>query len=130
MSDRPLLAPNLQTPLINASSMGTSITGPVTFLKGLSGICYDIKWTGTPVGVFTIEVSNTYAQNPDGSVKTAGNWTVIPSASFAGTYPVPSGSASNGMIEVVGTETNCIRLVYTRTSGTGALTVVPCGKVL
>lgn len=130
MADRPLLAPNLNNPLINAQSMGTSITGPVTFLKGLTGIAYDISWTGTPTGTFTVEVSNSYSQAPNGDVLTVGNWTQLPSTAFVGSMPTPSGSSGNGMIDIVGTEANCIRLVYTRSSGTGALTVYPCAKVL
>lgn len=130
MSDRPFIAPSLQKPLIDAGDMGASITGPATIIKHLPGISYDIAWTGVPVGTFQVQVSNSYALNADGTVQNAGNWTTIPSSSFTGSYPVPSGSASNGFIDVVGTEAYAIRLVYTRTSGSGALTVFPAATVL
>jgi hypothetical protein len=129
MSSRPFLAPKLQNPIINGASMGASITGPATVIQMLPGISYDISWTGSPVGTFQIQVSNTYSVSPDGTV-TTGNWTTIPSTVFSGSYPVPAGAPGNGMIDLVGTMAYAVRLVYTRTSGSGALTVVAASKVL
>ena len=130
MSTRPLLDPNINVPFVNAVSMATSITSPVTFLKGLSSFGYDLTWTGTPVGTFSVQVSNTYSQSPTGAVINAGSWTTLPSAAFEGTYPIPSGSASNGYLDIVGTSAAFARLVYTASSSTGSLTVVIAGRVL
>lgn len=130
MAERPRLVPNLNLPLINAVSMATSITGPATNINGMPGISYDIVWTGTPTGTFQVQVSNTYAQTPQGAVTNAGNWSTLPAGSFTGTYPTPSGSAGNGFLDVVGTEAAWVRLVYTASGGTGSLTVVPAAKVL
>ncbi len=130
MSSRPILPPKTNIPIINAVTMATNITGPATIIQMLPGISYDLSWTGNPVGTFEVQVSNTYRQNADGTVANTGNWTTIPAASFTGTYPTPAGSASNGMLDIVGTECYAVRLHYTASSGTGALTVVPCGKVL
>lgn len=110
--------------------MAADITSHPTIIQRLPGISYDLKWTGTPTGVFQIQVSNTYTQNPDGSTANAGNWTVVPSSAFVGTYPAPAGGADIGFIDVVGTEAYAIRIVYVRTSGTGNLTVVAAAKVL
>jgi hypothetical protein len=129
MSDRPLIVPNLNKPLINAASMATSINGPVTIINRIPGISYDVAWTGTPTGTFSVEVSNSYTQHPDGSVANAGNWTTLPSAAFVGTLPAATGSPGNGFIDVVGTEAYAIRLVYTAASGNGSLTVLPAAKV-
>jgi hypothetical protein len=129
MSYRPGISPNLNKPLINGASMATSITGPATCIDKPTMLSYDLVWTGTPVGTFQVQVSNTYSQNPDGSTNAAGNWTTIPSTLFQGTYPVPSGSASGGFLDVVLTGASWVRLVYTATSGAGNLTVVPSGKV-
>lgn len=130
MSDRPLIVPNLSKPLINAVSMASNITGSPTIINRIPGISYDIAWTGTPTGTFSIQVSNTYAQNADGTVANAGNWNTLPTSSFSGTYPVPSGSADHGFLDVVGTEAYAVRLIYTATSGTGSLTVLAAAKVL
>lgn len=129
MSDRPFIAPNLNVPVINAVSMASTITGPPTNINRLPGLSYDIVWTGTPTGTFAVQVSNTYAQNADGTVKTAGSWSTLPSSSFTGTYPVPAGSAGNGFLDIVGTEAAWCRLVYTASGGSGNLTVVPAAKV-
>jgi hypothetical protein len=129
MSDRPLIAPNSDKPFVNAASMATNVTSPASIIQRLPGIAYDIQWTGTPTGTFAIEVSNTYSQNADGSVRNAGSWSTIPSASFSGTYPVPSGNAGTGFIDVVGTQAYAVRIVYVAGSSTGSLTIVPCSKV-
>jgi len=129
MSDRPLVKPNILAPIINAVSTAADITGTPTIIQRLPGISYDISWTGTTNGTFSIEVSNTYVQNTDGTAGNAGNWTALPSSSFVGTIPAPAGSPGTGFIDVLGTEAYAIRFKFTRTSGTGTLTVVPCAKV-
>ncbi len=130
MSSRPILVPNIDHPIINGTSMSASITGPATIIQMLPGISYDISWTGAPVGTIAVQVSNSYRQASDGTIVNAGHWTSLPTSAFSGTYPVPSGSADNGFLDLVGTEAYAVRLVYTRTSGTGALTVIAAAKVL
>jgi len=129
MSDRPLIKPDLTKPLLNAVSMASDITSLPTIIQRLPGISYDIAWTGTPTGTFQIQVSNTVTLNLDGTLQNAGNWTTLPTSSFSGTYPVPAGSTSNGFIDVVGTEAYAVRIKYTRSSGTGTLTVLAAAKV-
>lgn len=130
MSDRPLIAPNTQSPIINAVSMATTITGPATIIQRLPGISYDVSWTGTPTGTFSVQVSNTVVLGPNGAISQAGNWNTLPSGAFVGTLPAPSGSSGNGFIDVIGTEAYAVRLVYTAASGAGNLTVVAAAKVL
>ena len=130
MSSRPLLTPNTNTPVINAVSMASTITSPPTNINRLAGISYDIVWTGVPVGTFQVQVSNSYTQNEDGTTANAGSWSTLPTSSFQGTYPIPAGSPGTGFLDVVGTEAAWVRLVYTASSGTGALTVIPAAKVL
>jgi len=110
--------------------MTTSIIGTPTIIQRLPGISYDISWTGSPVGTFSVEVSNTYQLSATGQVINAGNWTILPTSSFTGTYPVAIGAPGNGFLDVVGTEAYAVRLIYNATSGSGSLTVVPCAKVL
>lgn len=129
MSDRPLIVPNPQKPLISNGDMSGTITSPATIIKNIPGISYDLVWTGTPTGVFTVQVSNTYQLGADGKVISAGSWTVLPQSSFQGTYPTPSGSSGNGFLDVVGTASYAIQLVYTPSGGSGSLTVVPAAKV-
>lgn len=130
MSDRPLISPNLNKPVLASGDMSqATLTSLVSIIQRLPGISYDLAWTGTPTGTFAVQVSNTYAQNADGSVANAGNWNTLPTSSFAGTYPSPAGSSGNGFLDVVGTEAYAVRVVYTRVSGGGSLTILPCAKV-
>lgn len=131
MADRPLMLPNLNKPLINAVSTGASITGPASVIKHLPGISYDVSWTGTTLGTFSVQVSNSVVFDALGNeISGSGNWNTLPPSSFTGTLPAPAGSPDHGFIDVVGTEAFAVRLLYNRTSGTGTLTVLPAAKVL
>lgn len=130
MSSRPLIAPNTQNPIINAESMASTIEGPATIIQRLPGISYDISWTGTPTGTFSVQVSNTVVLSAGGEVAQAGTWYDLPAAALVGTLPTATGAAGNGFIDIIGTQAYAVRLVYTATSGTGALTVVATAKVL
>lgn len=129
MADRPNIKPNILKPIINNGNMTDTLTSIPMNIQFIPGISFDIIWTGTPTGVFNVQVSNTYTQNPDGTTANAGNWTVLPTSSFSGTYPTPSGSADNGFLDVVGTEACWIQIVYIPSGGSGTLTVTPCAKV-
>lgn len=123
MSSRPMASPYS---VITNGSMATSITSKVSIIQNLTMIGYDISWTGTaPVGVMSVQVSNTFTQNGDGSVRDAGNWTTL-------TLSAPtnvSGNSGNGFIDVDATGAYAIRLIYTRTSGTGTMNATLCAKV-
>lgn len=129
MSDRPVITAYPINPIVNAHSMTSTFQSPPSNINRIPGMSYDLVWTGTPTGTFQVQVSNSYQQNPDGSVKVAGNWQTLPTSSFTGTYPVPAGSAGNGFLDIVGTQAAWVRLQYTAVSGTGTLTVVPASKV-
>lgn len=89
-------------------------------------ISYDISWVGsTPVGVMSVEISNTYSQNGDGTVRNPGNWTTLPLSAT----PSVSGSPGNGFIDVEALGAYAIRIIYTRTSGTGTMNITISGKV-
>lgn len=124
MSDRPYIKPQ---PVITNVSMAASITSAVTILAQKTGAGYDIAWTGAPVGSFSVQISNTVVLNGDGSISSAspGTWT---SVTLSGAVN-PSGSADNGFINLAGLEAYAVRLVYTRSSGTGVLNATICSKV-
>lgn len=128
MASRPFIAPY---PVIGGTSkvsgdMSASIISEATILQMNSMVSYDISWAGTtPVGVITVQVSNTYTLAPNGSVRNAGNWTTLTLSSPTNV----SGNTGNGFIDVDATAGYACRLVYTRTSGSGTLSVVVAGKV-
>lgn len=89
-------------------------------------ISYDISWSGTaPVGVITVQVSNSYSLNADGSVRNAGSWTTLTLSSATNV----SGATGNGFIDIDQIAGYAVRLIYTRTSGSGTLNVLIAGKV-
>jgi len=123
MSTRPNLRP---FSVITNGDMSGNITSKVTIIDNKTIIGYDISWTGTaPVGTMSVQVSNSYSENADGSVRNAGNWTTL---TLSAPTPV-SGATGNGFIDVDLTGGYAIRLVYTRTSGTGTMNAVICAKV-
>lgn len=123
MSSRPLIKP---FSVITNGDMSGNIISAVTVIDNISMISYDISWAGTaPVGAMSVQVSNTYKQNADGSVKVAGNWTTLTLSA----PPTVSGNTGNGFIDVDVTAANAIRLVYTQASGTGVMNAVLAAKV-
>lgn len=123
MSSRPIASP---FPVITNGNMSGSITSAVTVIQNLSMISYDISWAGTaPVGTMSVQVSNTYSQNADGTVRNAGNWTTLTISAAT----VVSGNSGSGAIDIDATAFYAIRLVYNFTSGTGVMQAVLNGKV-
>lgn len=123
MASRPILSPYS---VITNGDMSSNIISAVTVVQNLSMISYDISWAGSsPVGVMSVQVSNTYSQNADGSVKNAGTWTTL----TLSTSPAVSSNTGNGFIDVDATGAYAMRLVYTVTSGTGTMQATINAKV-
>ncbi len=132
MSSRPEFAPYK---VINAASMGASITSTPTIIQKLSCPSYSYVWSSgsTPVGTIKVEISNDYKQNADGTVRDAGTWTAIyfqlnGGGVLVNSAPV-SGNSGTGFIDVPITGAYAIRTVYTRGSGSGTLNSTICAKV-
>ena len=122
MSDRPFQKP---FPVIVNASMAQTITSLPTILNQKSGAGYDISWTGTPTGTFSVEISNTYTVDSEGNTSNPGKWTPV----TLSTSITASGSPDNAFINLAGLECYAMRLVYTFTSGSGVLNAVVCSKV-
>lgn len=120
--DRPYIKPQ---PVVINGSMGASVTSDVTILAQKTGASYDVSWTGTPTGTFSVQMSNTYSLDAKGAVSNAGNWTTV----TLSTPITAAGSADNALINLAGLEVYAIRLVYTRSSGTGTLNATIACKV-
>lgn len=123
MSSRPLLQP---ISVITNGDMSGNLTSQVTIISNISMMSYSYSWSGsTPIGSITVEVSDDYSQNPDGTVKNTGNWNTLP---LSNTAPV-SGNTGNGLIDIDQLGTYAVRTKYTRSSGTGTLQCIYKGKV-
>ncbi len=129
MSTRTSLRPQI---VLDAGDMSGNLASDPTILQSLSCGSYSLTWSGaSPVGSVSLQVSDDYKLNPDGSVENAGTWNTAPisvngtTANFA---PI-AGNTGNGFIDILGTGAYAVRLIYTASSGTGSLTVVVNGKV-
>ncbi len=133
MSSRPMIGP---FPVFNSttgqSMASATLTSLVTVIKGISMLSYGISWAGsTPIGIIQAQVSNDYSENADGSVKNSGTWNVIPfdlNGSIVTSIPI-TGNTGNGFIDIDQTGAYAVRLLYTKTSGTGTLSAIVNGKV-
>ncbi len=129
MSTRTNLRPQV---VLDAGDMSGDLVTDPTILQSLSCGSYALTWTGsTPVGSVSLQISDDYKLNPNGTVENAGTWNTAP-ISVGGTTvnsaPV-SGNTGTGYIEILGTGGYAIRLIYTSVSGSGSLTVTVNGKV-
>jgi len=125
MSSRPIYSP---FPVITNGDMSGNITSAVTIIQNMSQIGYDISWaggSGATAGTFSVQVSNTYSQNADGTVKNAGNWTSL----VLSNVPTVATASGNGYIDIDAISAFAMRLVYTRSGGAGTLQATVCGKV-
>lgn len=106
------------------TSMTTSVNGIPINAQQMSGLGFDISWTGAPVGTFGVEVSNTYTQSGQGVVENPGSWNSI----VLSTVPAATGTSGSAFINVAEIQGLWLRLTYTATSGTGTLNATVCGK--
>lgn len=137
MSTRTNLRPQIVIPSpqgspANGASMAGNITSAPTVMQSLSQCSYSLSWSGsTPVGTVSVECSNDFSLNPNGTVLNAGTWNIMTlnyGGSAVTTVPV-SGNSGNGFIDILDTAAYAVRLIYTAGSGTGTLQVIFNGKV-
>lgn len=113
--------------VITAGSMAGNLISIPTILQSLNEFSYQVTWSGTtPVGTVSIQGSNSYALNPNGTVLNAGTWTTLTvSVSGTPTTTLPiSGNTGSGVIDGTPTSLYAVRLIYTAGSGTGSLTAI------
>lgn len=114
-----------------SGSMASNVTSETVIAQLLPVLSFGFSWTGPgAVGAISMQGSNDYSENADGSVNNPGTWSTLtvnyqgsPTSSIA-----ISGASGNGIIDLGMTGIYALRLVYTRTSGSGTLTSICCGK--
>jgi len=131
MSLRPQLQP-YQVITSGNMALTDGITSLVTLIPNFSLVSYTYSWSGSsPVGTVKVQVSNDYALDAVGVVARAGNWadvSFLRGSATASSVALSGSSGSDGIVlPLVGAY--AIRLVYTRTSGTGTLQAYICAKV-
>lgn len=114
--------------LINAVSMGASIgaTGATKALRvqGCSRASFQAKYSGAGVGVVDFLISNDpSACDRNGVVQDSTKFAPIPSRPAAFSSQDPDGSRTDGYYGFADLAAHWLLPIYTRTSGTGTLTV-------
>lgn len=105
-------------------SQATLTSTPVN-IQYLDNIVFQAIFTGSPVGIFSVQSSLTYNQDANGNILNAGTWTALT------LNPTPSiAAAGNLLIDMNQLSMPWIRLVYTKTSGTGTLNAYVGGKMV
>lgn len=120
MSSRPILAP---FQVITNGDMSTTVTSAVTVIQTNSMVSYEVNFTGSPVGVINVQVSNSYSKNVDGTVRNAGSWTTL----TLSTPSTVSGAGTN-FIDIDALGAYAVRLQYVPTSGSGVINAFVAGK--
>lgn len=128
MSNRPYMKP---TPVITNASMAADITSLPTLLPQLTYGSYEVSWSGTsPVGTVSLQGSDSYSLNPDGTTNNAGIWTTLEvqlNGAVVTTIPV-SGNTGSILIEFK-TGLNAVRVFYDFASGVGTMNALINAKV-
>ncbi len=105
--------------LISAGDMSADITSAVVKIDHQDNIGIQFIWTGVPVGVLGVSVSNNYSEASGTGTFTA--LTLSPSIA-------PSGSAADYFLALEGMPASYYKVTYTFTSDTGTLDVWVSGK--
>lgn len=100
---------------LSGTDLASSITGPALSLEHMGGYSFFVKLTGSPVGSLSLQASNDPAE-PNGAAPS--NWVTLASPAA-----VAISAAGTTFLNVPDVFYRWVRLVYTATSGTGAVSV-------
>lgn len=95
--------------IISGESMGASITGAWTDVSQYDQILYLASWSGAGVGALTVEISN--------------DKTEVHELNFGETIDIADVATKKHIISIEAIAQKWMRIKYTRSSGTGNLTV-------
>jgi hypothetical protein len=114
--------------VLTGQSLSSSFTSPVTFIKYLDNISYQVNVkTTNSTGTFAIQGSNDYNINEASpTVVNPGNWVTLP---LGGGVPFANAANDNIIVDMNQVPFNALRLVYTSTTaGTGTCDAWIVGK--
>jgi hypothetical protein len=113
--------------VFTAQAMTATVHSQPTNCQYIDNMQYQLVWTGSPVGTFSVEVSSNYQQSGQGSqitVLNPGTWEPLPLTATI----TASGSADDALIDLNQVPCPWVRLSYNFTSGTGSVTATVSGK--
>jgi hypothetical protein len=109
--------------LIVGGDMGGNLSAiqPIS-LQDNVGI--QLRWTGTPTGAFSFLISMDHLQDAEGNVLVAGHWVAIPLSP-----PIAAaGSADDAYVDLNQISASYLKVVYTRSAGSGSLDALVMAK--
>lgn len=113
---------------VSAGDMSLStVTSPVVNIQGLDNIGIQINiLSGTPNGTFDVQISADH-QEVNGVVTNAGNWVNLGTPYTA---TIASGAPANIYYDLNQLSSCFVRLLYTKSSGTGSFDAWFVGKMI
>lgn len=118
-SDQITWSTGVSSNTLNGDMSQTSITSLPLNTEGMGEISWQLKWaaTGTPVGTVDVQVSNSY--DPATS---AGTWVTLDRASISNWSSIQAtGVAGDHIVQLTDCPARWVRVLYTKTSGTGTI---------
>lgn len=112
----------LAGPVVQGASLASSYTSPAFSVSQFDNLAIQLNFTGTPTGTFTVQAALDYDPNAS---SLPGTWVTV---SLNGTTLSAAGAASQILIEYPYVCVPYLRVVYTASSGTGALDIWVSGK--
>lgn len=117
----------LKYKLLSAASMAANITSAATNIQHLDNIGIQANIvSGSPTGVIQVQVSADYAEDTEHNVLDAGHWVDLTPAQQS----ITAGSPAQTYFDLNQLSSPWVRVVYTRTSGSGSLDVFITAKML
>jgi len=121
-----MLVPTQPAKVFNAAVMDQTRVSAIVDTAHCDAVSWEIAYTGTPTGTFTVEASNQY----DPITNAAPTFIAMPATTPV--LPVPAGAGGSGLVTSPGLAAGggagrFQRLRYTFTGGTGTLNVWAVG---
>ncbi len=135
MSGRKNVLPVYQVIVAGDMSL-TSVTSSITEIKYLDNVGIQLQWTGSPVGYFQVQVSADHNENAVGRGTTSTGQFVPLVVSFLSSgimvqsTDIPTSSGSPIYLDLTQLSAPYIRVVYTKTSGSGTLSGYITSKMI
>lgn len=116
----------LKFQIITAGNGSGDLTSTITNIQHLDNVGIQVNLSGTPsmTGTFKVQVSADHAQDTEGNVSVAGNWTTIVQGGVSG------GSPTTTYFDLNQLSSPWIRLIYTHVSGSGTVNAFITAKML
>jgi hypothetical protein len=127
MSGRKNFLNNYQ--IVSAGDLSqATVTSSVVNIQGLDNVGIQANITsGTASGTFDVQISADHKEDSNGNIITAGNWIELGTPYQA---TITSGSPANVYFDLNQLSSPFVRLLWTKSSGTGAFDAFAVGKMI